>query len=133
MDIKREIFCNSDKGELALRIRCMPADTNPSGDIFGGWLLAQMDAAGAVTSNRIAKGRTVTVAIDRIEFHQPVAVGDTICCYTRVEKIGNTSITLDIEVWATRPYSEEYIKVTEGMFTYVAVDDNRKPRPIPAQ
>tara|TARA_B100001564_G_scaffold354576_1_gene365394 strand:+ start:1226 stop:1606 length:381 start_codon:yes stop_codon:yes gene_type:complete len=118
------------KGELSIRVLAMPADTNPAGDIFGGWLLSQMDVAGNILAKRIASGRTVTIAIDSMSFLEPVSVGDTLCCYTHVERIGKTSITIMVEAWATPQYTEESIKVTEGIFTYVAIDENRKPRVI---
>lgn len=118
------------KGDLAIRTLAMPADTNPAGDIFGGWVLSQMDIAGGLTTKRIANGRTVTVAVDSMTFHQPVIVGDTLCCYTELLKIGNTSLQVRIQAWATRQYEEARIKVTEGIFTYVAVTSDRKPRPV---
>lgn len=120
----------SPRGELVTRMLSMPADTNPAGDIFGGWLLAQMDIAGNLLSKRIAKGRTVTIALDSMEFHLPVFVGDTVCCYGDVTRVGNTSITVHVEAWVTRQYQTELIKVTEGSFSFVAIDENRKPRII---
>ena len=117
-------------GELTTRMLAMPSDTNPAGDIFGGWLLAQMDIAGNLVSKRVAKGRTVTIAVDSMSFHKPVFVGDTIAFYTQVKKIGRTSITINVEAWVTRQYSTKMIRVTEGNFTFVAVDDNREPREI---
>jgi len=110
----------------------MPADTNPQGDIFGGWLLSQMDLAGNAIANRRAKGRTATVAITAMTFYRPVFVGDEVTCYGEIVKVGRTSITVKIECWVRRGVGGEPIEVTEGMFTYVAVDDERKPRPIPA-
>ncbi len=121
---------DKQKGELSIRVLAMPADTNPAGDIFGGWLLSQMDIAGNLVAKRICKGRSVTVAIDSMAFLAPVFVGDTVCCYTTVKRIGRTSITLHIEAWVMRQHDIEEIKVTEGTFTYVAVDENRKPREI---
>lgn len=118
------------KGTLAIRTIAMPADTNPSGDIFGGWVLSQMDLAGGLATKKLAHGRTVTVAVDSMVFHEPVFVGDTLCCYTDITKQGKTSITVKIEAWATRQYEEGRIKVTEGIFTFVAVTSDRKPRPI---
>ena len=109
-------------GELAVRVLAMPADTNPAGDIFGGWVLSQMDIAGGLLSARVAKGRTVTVAIDSMTFHKPVLVGDTLCCYVEVQRIGKTSIQVKIESWVRRQFDEEdRVLVTEGIFTYVAV------------
>ena len=118
------------KGELAIRLLAMPADTNPLGDIFGGWVLSQMDIAGGLVCNRLASGRTVTVAVDSMTFHLPVLVGDTICCYVEVLKIGNTSIQVKVETWAQREFEDDRKKVTEGIFTYVAVGADRKPRKI---
>ena len=120
------------KGELTIRVLAMPADTNPSGDVFGGWLLSQMDIAGGVFCRKIAKGRVVTVAIDSTTFKLPVFVGDTLCCYVSLVRQGTTSITVKIEAWVNREYGEEgaSIKVTEGEYTYVKVDENRKPLKI---
>jgi acyl-CoA thioesterase YciA len=118
------------QGELTTRMLAMPSDTNPAGDIFGGWILSQMDIAGNLVSKRIAKGRTVTVALDSMTFHLPVFVGDTVCFYTQVKRIGRTSITVYVECWVTRQYETDMIRVTEGNFTFVAVDELRKPRVI---
>jgi acyl-CoA thioesterase YciA len=108
--------------EPAIRTIAMPADTNPHGDIFGGWLICQMDLAGATVATRRACGRVVTIAITAMVFHRPVCVGDEVTCYASVEKIGNTSITIKIESWARRGTGNTPIKVTEGLFTYVRVD-----------
>jgi acyl-CoA thioesterase YciA len=116
---------------LSTRAIAMPADTNPSGDIFGGWLVAQMDLAGGNVASSRTKGRVVTVAIDSLSFHKPVYVGDEVSCYAEVIRIGHTSITLHIEAWVRRALQEEVIKVTEGTFTFVAIDDDYKPREIP--
>jgi acyl-CoA thioesterase YciA len=121
------------KGELAIRAIAMPADANPHGDIFGGWLLSQMDLGGATVATRRAKGRIVTVAIATMTFRQPVFVGDEVSCYAKIVKTGRTSIEVDVESWARRGIGGEHVKVTEGVFTYVAVDDNRRPRPLPAE
>lgn len=121
---------DSPKGELAIRTLAMPADTNPNGDIFGGWVLSQMDIAGGIVSKRITNGRTVTVAVDAMTFHLPVLVGDVLCCYCDVIKTGKTSITVRIEAWVNREYHGTSIKVTEGTYTYVAVDETRRPIPI---
>ena len=120
------------KGDLTIRVLAMPADSNPSGDVFGGWLLSQMDIAGGVFCRKIAKGRVVTVAIDSTTFKLPVFVGDTLCCYVHLIKKGRTSITVGIEAWVNREFGEEgsSIKVTEGQYTYVKVDENRNPIPI---
>jgi acyl-CoA thioesterase YciA len=119
--------------EPAIRTIAMPADTNPHGDIFGGWLLCQMDLAGASVAVRRAGGRVVTVAITAMAFHRPVCVGDQVSCYGSVAKIGNTSITVKIESWALRGTGTTAIKVTEGLFTYVRVDPDGHPQPIAAQ
>ena len=113
---------------LSTRAIAMPADTNPSGDIFGGWLVAQMDLAGGNVAAVKAKGRVVTVAIDALVFHKPVYVGDEVSCYAEVIRLGHTSLTLHIEAWVRRALQDEVIKVTEGTFTFVAIDDNYKPR-----
>ncbi|MGH6890598.1 MAG: acyl-CoA thioesterase [Rhizomicrobium sp.] len=110
----------------------MPADTNPHGDIFGGWLLCQMDLAGSTFATRQANGRVVTVAIAGMVFHRPVLVGDEVTCFCNVERIGRTSITVKIESWARRRTAIEPIKVTEGVFTYVRVDGTGRPQTIAA-
>src|SRR6516165_9398411 len=120
-------------GEPALRAIAMPADANPFGDIFGGWLLAQMDLAGGTVATRRAKGRTATVAITAMSFHRPVFIGDEVTCYAEIVSIGRTSITVKLESWVRRGTGEEKIKVTEGIFTYVAVDRERRPRPVPPE
>jgi len=119
--------------EPALRAIAMPANTNPHGDIFGGWLLCQMDLAGTTLATRRACGRVVTVAITGMEFRRPVMVGDEVSCFCNIERVGNTSITVKIESWVRRGLGTEQIKVTEGIFTYVAVDASGKPRPVPPQ
>jgi acyl-CoA thioesterase YciA len=116
--------------EPAIRTIAMPADTNPHGDIFGGWLLCQMDLAGATVAVRQAGGRVVTVAITAMAFHRPVCVGDEVSCYGSVEKIGHTSITIKIESWARRGTGVTPIKVTEGLFTYVRVGNDGRPQVI---
>lgn len=118
------------KGELTIRVLAMPADMNPAGDIFGGWLLSQMDIAGGIYSRKFAGGRVVTISIDSTTFKLPVFVGDTLCCYVDLAKKGNTSITVSIEAWVNREGSDHRIKVTEGKFTYVKLDDDRKPTAI---
>ncbi|MCB0422513.1 MAG: acyl-CoA thioesterase [Bdellovibrionales bacterium] len=120
-------------GELVIRTLAMPADTNPAGDIFGGWVLSQMDIAGGLVTKKVANGRTVTVAVDSMTFHLPVMVGDTLCCYVDVLKIGRTSIRVNIQAWATRQYEKGRILVTEGIFTYVAVTADRTPRPVDSE
>ena len=111
----------------ALRTIAMPADTNPRGDIFGGWLLSQMDLAGSILAQKLAKQRVATIGVQAMTFHKPVFVGDEVSCYTDLIRIGNTSVTVQIESWARRRDEETEIKVTEGQFTYVAVDENRRP------
>jgi acyl-CoA thioesterase YciA len=118
--------------EPAIRTIAMPADTNPHGDIFGGWLLCQMDLAGATIAVRQAGGRVVTVAITAMAFHRPVCVGDEVSCYGSVEKVGNTSITIKIQSWARRGTGVTPIKVTEGLFTYVRVGSDGRPQQITA-
>ena len=120
----------SKECELITRALAMPADTNPDGDIFGGWVLSQMDIAGGILTKKRAKGRTVTIAVESMVFHLPVYVGDVLCCYGEIIKIGKTSIQVKIEAWASRQYKDERVKVTEGIFTYVAIDENKKPRPV---
>lgn len=123
----------AEHGQLTIRTTAMPADTNPNGDIFGGWLMGQMDIAGGSTAIQRAQGRVATVAVDAMTFHKPVFVGDEVSCYTRVERVGNTSVTIKVETWVRRMRTRELIKVTEGTFVYVAIDGNGRPRPIPPQ
>ena len=132
-NVSDESSSGTPQGELSIRTVAMPADANPSGDIFGGWLLSQMDVAGGIIAHRIAMGRTVTVAVDAMKFHQPVFVGDVLCCYAAVARIGRTSIAVKVEAWAERRNSTVRVKVTEGVYTYVAIDDQRRPRPLPGQ
>lgn len=117
--------------EPAIRAMPMPADANQNGDIFGGWVLSQMDIAGGQVAARRARGRVATVAITAMSFHQPVLVGDEVSFYGEVVKVGRTSIAVKIESWVRRGLSEERIKVTEGLFTYVAIGADRRPRPVP--
>jgi acyl-CoA thioesterase YciA len=119
--------------EPALRAIAMPADANPHGDIFGGWLLSQMDLAGGTAATRRARGRTATVAITAMTFHRPVLIGDEVTCYAEIIRVGRTSITVKIESWVRRGIGEQRIAVTEGIFTYVAIGDDRKPRPVPPE
>ena len=117
------------------RIIAMPADTNPEGDIFGGWLLAQMDVAGATPAFELAQGRCATVALDGMVFHQPVAVGDEVSIYADVIGTGRTSIRIHVEAWKRargQPLATS-VRVTQGVFTYVAIDQDRKPRPLPGK
>lgn len=126
---------NTPNGELLLRTLAMPADTNANGDIFGGWIMSQMDIAGGILAKETALGRTVTVAVDGMTFHKPVSVGDAVCVYGEVVKTGKTSMKIHLEVWA-KPLLEGHgdlsnYLVTEGMFIYVSIDDNKKPKLIP--
>jgi acyl-CoA thioesterase YciA len=109
----------------------MPADANPSGDIFGGWLISQMDIAAGMMASQRSHGRVATVAIDAMSFKLPVFVGDIVCVYTELKRIGRTSMTIHVEAWALRERIGDRVKVTEGQFTFVAIDENRKPRSIP--
>jgi len=116
----------------AIRVLAMPTNTNAAGDIFGGWIMSQVDIAGSITAYRRAKGRVVTVAVNSFEFHQPVFVGDLISCYAEVIRVGRTSLSVKVEVYAERNrQQEECIKVTEAVLTFVAVDEQRKPRVVP--
>jgi acyl-CoA thioesterase YciA len=118
--------------EPTIRVLAMPTNTNAAGDIFGGWIMSQVDIAGSITAFRRAKGRVVTVAVNSFEFHQPVFVGDLISCYAEVIRIGRTSLSVKVEVFAERNrQQEECIKVTEAVLTFVAVDEQRKPRVVP--
>ena len=118
--------------ELVMRVMPMPADSNPNGDIFGGWIMAQVDLAGAVLPARISKGRVATVAVNQFVFKQAVSVGDLLSFYAKVERIGKTSVTVNVEVYAERdPANLHVVKVTEANLTYVAIDREGKPRLIP--
>ena len=114
-----------------IRTIAMPADINPNGDIFGGWLMAQMDLAGGNAAMRRARGRCATVAVDGMVFHQPVFVGDEVSLYAHILRIGRTSITIRVEAWRRSRTDEAEQKVTDGTFTFVAIDDNGKPRLVP--
>ena len=119
-------------GTLTVRTLAMPADTNPSGDIFGGWVMSQMDIAGGIAAYERARGRVVTVAVNAMTFIVPVKVGDVLCVYTTIEKVGTTSITVDIEAWVRRQRISDRIKVTEGKFVYVALDEKGGKRKVDA-
>ena len=121
------------KGTLTVRTLAMPADTNPAGDIFGGWVMSQMDIAGAIAAVERAQGRVVTIAVDSMTFIAPVKVGDVLCVYTTVERVGNTSITIGVEAWARRNRIADRVKVTDGRFVYVALDEQGNKRKIPAE
>lgn len=118
------------KGKLLIRTIAMPADTNPRGDIFGGWLVSQMDLAGLGLAQETCDSRATTVAIDKMTFLKPVQVGDFICCYGELVKLGNTSMQIKIEVFAVGHCETERRKVTEGVFTYVSIDDQGRPQRI---
>ncbi len=128
-----ETALNQPKGELVIRTLAMPADANPSGDIFGGWVLSQMDIAGGITAGQRARGRVATVAVTAMTFHLPVYVGDVLCVYTEIEKVGRTSITVAIEAWALRGRLHERVRVTEGRFVFVAIGEDGRPRPVPRE
>ena len=118
------------RGQLVIRTIAMPADTNAAGDIFGGWLMAQMDIGGAILAHQIARCRVTTVAVDAMEFHSPVLVGDTIACFAELQRVGRTSLSVHIEVWVQRyaAYTEQC--VTEAVYTYVALDAAGRPQPV---
>jgi acyl-CoA thioesterase YciA len=117
-------------GELVMRTLAMPADANGNGDIFGGWLMAQMDLGGAILARHTARSRVTTVAIDGMSFLHPVAVGDTVTCYARLVRIGRTSMKIDVEAWVQHYITDTQVRVTEGVFTYVAIDDTGRPHPV---
>lgn len=118
------------RGELSIRTLAMPSDTNQNGDIFGGWLLGQMDIAGNILAYKVAEGRSVTIAVDGMVFHKPVYVGDVVSVYADLTHTGNTSVTVHVEAWVMRRNETGLLHVTDGNFTYVAIDDNNRPRPI---
>lgn len=117
--------------EATVRVLAMPKDTNGLGDIFGGWLMSQVDVAGAVLAQRRAAGRVVTVAVNEFVFLQPVYVGDVVACYTELQRVGRTSITVQVEVFSERQSGAESVKVATAVLTYVAIDEARQPRAVP--
>jgi len=121
------------RSEPSLRTLAMPADANPSGDIFGGWVLAQMDLAGSLPAVRRAQGRIVTVAVEAMRFHQPVFIGDLVTCYSEITQVGRTSMRVHIETWVNRHRDGEEELVTEGDYVFVAVDEKGRPRPVPPE
>ena len=121
------------RGELTIRVIAMPADTNANGDIFGGWVLSQMDQAGGIAAVERAQGRVVTIAVEAMTFIRPVKVGDVLCVYTIVERVGRTSMSIHVEAWARRFMTHGREKVTDATFTFVAIDAAGKPRPIPSE
>ncbi|MGJ4995419.1 acyl-CoA thioesterase [Bradyrhizobium sp. HKCCYLS3077] len=118
------------RGDLCIRTLAMPADTNANGDIFGGWLLSQMDVGGGVFAAKVAKSRTVTVAIEAMNFRKAVYVGDLVSVYAHLVRIGRTSMAVRLEAWVLRRKEEQPILVTDGNFTYVSIDDDGRPQPI---
>ncbi|MBA2431724.1 MAG: acyl-CoA thioesterase [Chthoniobacterales bacterium] len=118
------------RGELVIRTIAMPADTNPSGDIFGGWIMSQMDLGSGILASKTSHARVVTVAMDGMSFLQPVRVGDRVACYAWVEKIGRTSMRIPVEVWVERYMTGEQVRVTQAVFTYVALDAEGRPTPV---
>lgn len=119
-------------GELALQTLAMPRDTNANGDIFGGWLVSQMDLAAGIASKKVTRGRSATVAIKNVNFLSPVKVGSTVSCYTELVSTGRTSLQINVEVWTSIFGAEDRpLKVADGLFVFVAIDDDGKPRPIP--
>ena len=127
-----EEFDPTPQGDLAMQITSLPRDTNGFGDIYGGWLVAQMDLAGTAMASRLAGGRVATVSIDRMAFMTPVVVGAQLSFYTQTQHIGRSSVRILVEVWSDDPQSEEWRKVTEAVFVFVAIDDSRRTRAIPA-
>ena len=126
---------DAPQGELILRTLAMPADTNANGDIFGGWIMSQMDIAGGILAKEVANSRTVTIAVDSIQFIKPVLVGDVVCCYGNVVRVGNTSVTIKLEVWVKPILRDDgetpcRFKVTEAAFTYVSIDNDGNKRQI---
>jgi len=120
-------------GELTLRTLAMPADVNVNGDIFGGWVLSQMDIASGIIAGARARGRVATVALDAMKFIRPVKVGDVLCIYGEITRVGTTSMAIAIEAWILRNKLGSREKVTEALFTYVAIDEEGRPRPVPPQ
>jgi acyl-CoA thioesterase YciA len=114
-----------------VRVIAMPADANPYDDIFGGWLMGQMDMAAGSVASRHSLGRAVTIAVDAIQFHLPVSVGDEVSVYAELIRVGRTSMTIDVEAWRRHRHEEAMHKVTQASFTFVAIDEARKPRPVP--
>lgn len=119
------------KGKLTLRTLAMPGDANPNGDIFGGWVLSQMDMAAGIEAGTRAQGRVATIAIDAMKFLSPVKVGDVLCVYTEIQKVGTTSMAIGLEAWVLRQRQGKREKVTEAMFTFVAIDEAGIKRPVP--
>ena len=121
------------KGELTMRVPAMPADANAAGDVFGGWVISQMDLAAGISGADRARGRVATVAVNALTFKKPVKIGDTLSVYSTIQKVGRTSLTILIEAWAQRHLTREVVKVTEGIFVMVALDKAGLPAEIPAE
>ena len=119
------------EGNLTLRTIAMPSDVNVNGDIFGGWVLSQMDIAAGILSRERSRGRSATIAVDAMKFIRPVSVGDVLCVYTQLKRVGRTSMAIDVEAWVNRGVIGAREKVTEANFTFVAIDENGRPRPVP--
>lgn len=117
-------------GQPALRVTAMPADTNPYGDIFGGWIMSQMDMAAGLVAARHSKGRAVTIAVDAMQFYAPVAVGDEVSVYADLVKVGRSSMTIAVEAWRRDRFGEAVDRVTQARFVFVAIDEDRKPRAV---
>ena len=126
------IDADQPHGELTVRLIAMPADTNANGDIFGGWVLSQMDQAGGIAAAERARGRVVTIAVEAMTFIRPVKVGDVLCVYAAVDRVGRTSMKIHVEAWARRFRTHLREKVTDATFTFVAIDETGRPRPVPA-
>jgi len=118
------------QGELVTRTIAMPAETNSNGDVFGGWLLSQMDLGGAIYAKNLSRSRVTTVAIDGMSFLTPVYVGDIVNCHAALLKVGHTSMRINVEAWVQRGLDSQLLRVTAGVFTYVAIDESRRPQPV---
>lgn len=129
--MSKQVSEQQAKGKLTTRTVAMPADTNPAGDIFGGWVLSQMDIAGGICASQRSQARVVTVSLDSMSFIRPVKVGDILGVYTSVSKIGTTSMTIHVEAWVRRDRIGYREKVTEGEFKFVALDEQGNPKPVP--
>lgn len=125
------VIPSTPSGEITIQTLAMPADTNANGDIFGGWLVSQMDLAAGVLAKKISKGRASTVAIDTMTFHRPVQIGDVVSCYVKLIKQGNTSMTIAVEAWKETLATGSKLCVTHGTFVFVAIDENGHPRQVP--
>jgi acyl-CoA thioesterase YciA len=121
----------SPKGDLTMRVPAMPGDANANGDIFGGWVMSQMDLSAGIRGAERARGRVATAAVNALSFKRPVKIGDTLCVYTRLTKVGRTSMTMDVEAWSQRRLTREQVKVTEAVFVMVAIDEDGRPVEVP--